>query len=69
MTSAVASEYLTITKACALAGISKSTFYRLMADQDTGLGRIMIRIPGMQSTRIPRARFLSWMEGTAAPAR
>ena len=60
------SEYLTVVEACSLAGISRSTFYKLLADPDTGLGRVAVRIPGMARVRVPERAFREWLESMPA---
>ena len=55
------SEYLTVRKACEIAAISRSTFYKLL-ETDSGLAQIVIRIPGLRSMRVPERRFRAWLE-------
>ena len=62
------SEYLTVAEACNLAGISRSTFYKLLADPDAGLGRVAVRIPGLARVRVPERAFRKWLESTPATA-
>lgn len=57
--------YLSVQEACELAGISRSSFYRLLDAKDTGLHLIAHRIPGMQKLRIRREEFCAWLEGRA----
>jgi excisionase family DNA binding protein len=54
--------YLTVGAACELAAISRSTFYRLLDNPETGLGEVAIRIPGLNRIRLPRSRFCEWLE-------
>jgi excisionase family DNA binding protein len=55
--------YLRVDEACRLAGISRSTFYRLLEDPESGLAEVAIRIPGIRRIRIPSDRFVQWLEG------
>jgi len=59
-------EYLTVMQACGIAGISRSTFYKLLADPDSRLGEVAIRIPGLARVRVPERAFREWLE--SAPA-
>ena len=60
------SEYLTVAEACKLAGIARSTFYKLLADPDSGLGQVAVRIPGLSRVRVPERAFREWLESTPA---
>ena len=62
------SEYLTVAEACKLAGIARSTFYKLLADPESGLGQVAIRIPGLLRVRVPEKAFREWLESTPATA-
>ncbi|MHC5059163.1 MAG: helix-turn-helix transcriptional regulator [Planctomycetota bacterium] len=64
-------EYLTIHEACELARISRSTFYKLLADPASGLDRVVVRIPGLTRARVPERQFRRWLESlpAARPAR
>ncbi len=59
-------EYLTIEQACRLGRFCRATFYSLLAKQQSGLGRVAIRIPGMGHIRIPARRFREWLESVPA---
>jgi len=54
-------EVLTVAEACAVASISRSTFYRLLDSPDSGLAGIAVRIPGMDRIRVPREDFMAWL--------
>ncbi len=55
-------EALTVSQACEIAAISRSSFYRLLDDPAAGLADIALRIPGMRCIRIPRQAFLEWLQ-------
>lgn len=55
-------EALTVSRACEIAAISRSSFYRLLEDPDAGLAEIALRIPGMRCIRVPRQAFLQWLQ-------
>jgi predicted DNA-binding transcriptional regulator AlpA len=55
-------EALTISQACELAAISRSSFYRLLDDPDAGLADIAVRVPGMRCIRILRHEFIQWLQ-------
>ena len=55
--------YLTVTQACALAAIGRTTFYKLLDDPGSGLADIVTRIPGLGHIRISRWKFRKWLEG------
>jgi excisionase family DNA binding protein len=59
--------YLTVTQACALAAIGRTTFYKLLDDPESGLAAVTVRIPGLGHIRIPQRRFRQWIE--SAPLR
>ena len=63
-----AMRYLTVAQACALAAISRSTFYRLLEDSQSGLAEVAIRIPGIRRIRIPSDRFVQWLESAPGEA-
>ena len=54
--------YLTVAEACEVAAISRSTFYKLL-ETNSGLAKVVIRIPGLRSMRVPERRFRAWLEG------
>jgi predicted DNA-binding transcriptional regulator AlpA len=57
-----ADAYLSIDEACARFGISRRTFYRLLADPEGGLDRVVLRIPPRTGhIRVPMKRFEQWL--------
>lgn len=53
--------YLSINQTCERFGISRRTFYRLLADEP-GLAALVIRIPpGSGRIRVPLNRFERWL--------
>jgi len=55
-------EALTVSQACEIAAISRTSFYRLLDDPDAGLAEIALRIPGMRCIRVPREAVLQWLQ-------
>ena len=55
-------DYLTVSEACNLARISRTTFYKLLDDAESGLAAITVRIPGLERLRIPEWAFREWLE-------
>lgn len=54
--------YTTINAACHRFGISRSTFYRMLADPSSGLAELIIRIPpGTGRIRVPLQAFERWL--------
>lgn len=54
--------YLSIDEACARFGISRRTFYRLLADPEGSLDRVVLRIPPRTGhIRVPIKRFEQWL--------
>ena len=60
-------EYLTVSQACELAAIGRTTFYKLLGDPQSGLADIATRVPGLGYIRISRWKLRKWLEG--APLR
>jgi hypothetical protein len=54
--------YLTVSQACEIAGIGRTSFYKLLGDPRSGLAEIVNRIPGLGYIRISRRRFRKWLE-------
>jgi excisionase family DNA binding protein len=54
--------YLTIDAACARFGLSRRTFYRMLADRKSGLRKVVVRIPPRTGhIRVPANRFEQWL--------
>ena len=54
--------YLTVRQACEVAGIGRTTFYRLLANPRSGLANIVVRLPVIGHMRIPEREFREWLE-------
>ena len=53
--------YASINEACRRFGISRRTFYRMLAEEPT-LARLVVRIPpGTGRIRVPLKRFEQWL--------
>ncbi|MCO5164878.1 MAG: helix-turn-helix domain-containing protein [Planctomycetes bacterium] len=62
--------YLSINNVCRRFAISRSTFYRLLADPDTGLEELVVRIPPRTGRlRVPAHAFEEWLRGRGDSAR
>jgi len=55
--------YLNVDQACGLLQIGKSTFYRLLANPDSRLCDVAVRIPVMGHLRFPERKLRRWLEG------
>ena len=56
------------TKAiCRFLGISKSTFYRLLGDEASGLSEVVVRLPGVDGLRALRSDLKTWAESGKQP--
>jgi excisionase family DNA binding protein len=55
--------YLSVEQACRLLQIGRSTFYRILADEGSGLADVAIRIPGVGRLRFPERKLRRWLEG------
>ena len=54
--------YLSINDACEAFSFSRSTFYRMLDDRDSGLREIVVRIPPKTGRiRVPQAAFEAWL--------
>ena len=47
---------------CRYLGISKSTFYRLLGDESSGLSDIIVCLPGVDGPRALQSRLREWAE-------
>jgi len=56
--------YLTVKQACKVAGIGRTTFYKLLDDPRSGLAELVLRVPGLGHIRIPEREFLRWLESS-----
>jgi predicted DNA-binding transcriptional regulator AlpA len=55
--------YLSINAACEAFGFSRSTFYRMHDDPQSGLSEVVVRIPpGTGRIKVPRAAFEEWLK-------
>ena len=56
--------YLTVNEACARFGFSRRSFYRWLADPETGLSEVVVRIPpGTGRIRVPLLALERWIRG------
>ena len=55
--------FLKMKGICHYLGISKSTFYRLLSDDTSGLGEIVVRLPCVDGPRALESRLKEWAEG------
>tara|TARA_B100000965_G_C19361680_1_gene656279 strand:- start:253 stop:450 length:198 start_codon:yes stop_codon:yes gene_type:complete len=56
-------QFLTINQVCKRYGISRSTFYRMLADPQSGLRGVVVRIPPPTGrVRVPVAAFEAWLK-------
>lgn len=54
--------YDSVTGTCKRFRISRSTFYRMLADRHSGLSKILIRIPPITGRiRVPQSAFEEWL--------
>ncbi len=54
--------YVTVNQACARFSMSRSSIYRMLADPDSGLSAILVRIPpGTGRLRVPLRAFEAWL--------
>ena len=54
--------FLKVKEICVYLGISKSTFYKLVNDEASGLGEIVVRLPGVDGLRARLGRLKKWGE-------
>lgn len=55
--------FMKVREICDYLGISKSTFYKLVNDDESGLGDIAVRLPGVEGWRARLSRLRRWAEG------
>lgn len=54
--------FVSINEACRRFGLSRRTFYRMLADPSGGLTALVIRVPrGTGHIRVPVRRFEAWL--------
>lgn len=54
--------YLTINDVCERFGLSRRTFYRMLANRRSGLQKVVVRIPPRTGRiRVPLKRFEKWL--------
>ncbi|MEZ6184086.1 MAG: helix-turn-helix domain-containing protein [Planctomycetota bacterium] len=54
--------YLSINEVCERFGLSRRTFYRMLADPRSGLAKVVVRIPPRTGRiRVPLKRFEKWL--------
>ena len=54
--------YVSVNDACKRFGVSRRSFYRWLADPETGLANVVVRIPpGTGRIRVPVRRFEQWL--------
>ncbi len=57
--------YVAVNEVCQRFGISRRSFYRWLADPNTGLIDVVVRIPpGTGRIRVPLKRFEQWIHGS-----
>lgn len=54
--------FVSVNEACRLFGVSRRTFYRMLADPEGGLDELVLRIPPKTGRyRVPVRRFEQWL--------
>lgn len=54
--------YVAVNEACRRFGVSRRTFYRMLADPDAGLAEVVLRIPPRTGPyRVPVRAFEQWL--------
>jgi excisionase family DNA binding protein len=53
-----------VKQACKVAGIGRTTFYKLLDDARSGLAELVLRVPGLGHIRIPEREFRRWLESS-----
>jgi hypothetical protein len=59
--------YLKVKDICRFLGISKSTFYRLLADESSGLGAVVVELPCVDGPRALVSRLREWADRPMQP--
>ncbi len=55
-------QFLSINEVCQRYGISRTTFYRMLASSTSGLRSIVVRIPPPRGrVRVPLVEFEAWL--------
>ncbi len=54
--------FLKVKEICHFLGISKSTFYKLVNNEESGLPEIVVRLPGVDGPRARLRRLKKWAE-------
>jgi excisionase family DNA binding protein len=55
--------YLTVNELCQRYGFSRATFYRMLADPQSGLRSLVMRIPPPRGRiRVPEDEFVAWLK-------
>ncbi len=54
--------FLKVKEICRFLGISKSTFYKLVNEQESGLADVVVRLPGVDGWRARLGRLKEWAE-------
>lgn len=60
---------LSVDQASRELGVSRSTFYALVADESTGLADALVHLPGVSGTRVDRDRLMKWIDRRAGVAK
>lgn len=56
-------QFLTVNEVCERYGFSRSTFYRMLADPQSGLRSVVLRIPPPWGRiRVPEDEFEAWLK-------
>ena len=54
--------FLKVKEMCRYLGISKSTFYRLLGDESSGLSDVVVCLPGVEGPRALKSGLREWAE-------
>ena len=56
--------YVSVNEACRRVMVSRRTFYRWLADPESGLAGVIVRVPPETGRiRVPLQRFEQWLRG------